>query len=130
MLKKTVLIATIIASSILFSGCAAFLLATGAAAGAGTIAYVTGELRAIDEVELDTAHKAAIDALEELRFAVLYREKDAIYSRIEAATAADTDIKIKMKKTSDALTEIRIRVGVIGNKTLSQRLLDTMRANY
>ncbi len=128
--KKIVFIMFLLAAPILFSGCAAFLLATGAAAGAGTFAYVTGELRAVDEVELETAHKAAIEAVEELNFAVLYKEKDAIHSRIEASTAADTDVKIKMEKTSDSLTEIRIRVGIIGNKSLSQRILETMRENY
>ena len=115
---------------VLSSGCAGLWLAGGAAAGAGTYAYVMGELRAADDVSLDTAHDAAIEALKALDFAIMYKEKDALQAAIEGSSLADTNVKIRLKKKAEKLTEIRIRVDLLGNELLSRHILQKMRTYY
>jgi hypothetical protein len=42
----------------LLTGCAGALIVGGAAVGAGTVAYVTGELKAVEEAPLDRGWSA------------------------------------------------------------------------
>lgn len=115
-------------SVFLFGGCAA--LVVGGAAGAGTVAYVGGELKAEEEASLNRAWAASQMAMKSLEFAVTSREKDAFSAQLVARGAGDKKIKIKLKSQSDKVTEIRIRVGIFGDESLSLRILDKIRSYY
>lgn len=110
----------------LFSGCAA--LVVGAAAGAGTYAYVQGELQSTESASLDRTWAATQGAIKELQFTVTTQQKDALLGRLIARTAKDKKIEINLKKTGDHLTEVRIRVGTFGDEELSRLILDKIKS--
>jgi hypothetical protein len=109
-------------------GCALLLIGGGAAAGAGTVAYIKGELRTTQEISFERAWNATIGALKELGFAITQDEKDTLSGMIVARGADDQKIIIHLKKESEKLTEIRIRVGAFGDEARSQLILDNIKA--
>jgi hypothetical protein len=119
------LVAVVICVSVLCSyGCAA--LVVGGAAGAGTVAYVRGELKAVEDVTLDHAWPAAKQAMSDLEFAVTSAEKDAFHGELVARGAGDKKIVVKLERQSDAVTEIKIRVGTFGDEAMSREILETI----
>ena len=116
--------------SLINSGCAAVLLGGGAAAGAGTILYIKGELRSTEEVSLDTAWIATQTAIKDMEFVTGTAEKDAISAKLIAYTSDSREIQITLKRKSDKLTEIGIRVGTFGDESLSRLILENIRKRY
>ena len=108
---------------LLQSGCAAVLLTGGAAAGAGAVAYVRGELKSTEPAALDKAWAATLTAMSDLEFAVTTKEKDALSGRVIARGAGDKKIQVDLKSLGDRQTEIRIRVGLFGDETISRQVL-------
>lgn len=124
---RTSLIILLSASTALSSGCLA--VAAGAAAGAGTYAYVTGELSTLEEVKLDRAWSATQAAVKDLQFTVKEQAKDALQARLVAQQADKTDIKITLEAQGDKVTKIRIRVGVFGDEATSRLIMDKIKSN-
>lgn len=118
------LIVSILPGSI---GCGVALFAGGAAAGAGSYAYVTGELKASEAVSLENAYQAAQQAMSDLEFTVTDKEKDAFYAEVNARRASGKKIKIKLDKESNSLTRISIRVGTFGDESMSQKILERIK---
>lgn len=114
------------AATLLTSGCVAVV---AAGAGAGAVAYLRGDLDATLGVGLDPAVRAANQAIERLRFAKVSESRDAMQAILVARNAADKRIEIKLERASDALTKIKIRVGVFGDEALSLAILEKVKAN-
>lgn len=110
------------------SGCAALLLTGGAAAGAGTFAYVKGELKASESAPLPKVYDASLAAMHNLEFAVTSQEKDALSAKIVARAVGDKKVQVNLKKTTEGVTEIRIRVGTFGDETTSRLILDKIKS--
>ena len=110
----------------LHSGC---LAVAAGAAGAGTVAYVRGELAAKLDQNFDRTVRAANRAVEDLKFAKISDKQDALVAIIVARTAEDKKIEIKISSVSAAQTKVQIRVAVFGDEALSQRILEKIRAN-
>jgi hypothetical protein len=127
---RVTLLAFLIVSGTLTSGCALFLVGAGVAIGAGTVAYTEGELRAADEVGYEKAWAAANSAMHELQFQVTGVKRDALMGRIDAKRPDDTKISIKVKSQTEKVTEYRIRVGTFGDEHLSRVILDKIRSLY
>jgi len=109
-------------------GCpAAVLVGGGATAGGGAVAYIKGELKTTAQVSLDRAWKATQMAMDDLEFMVTGKEKDVFDAELTASGAVDKKIKVALKKISDTRTEIKIRVGAFGDKSLSQQILETIK---
>ena len=124
-------LATITLTSLtLLTGCDAPNV--GAAAGAGGAAYVQGELKVTERVSHEVAGRAAEKALKDLKIAFIKREQDeaGISSVIEARTASDQKVFVKTRRISDKSTEVGIRVGMIGDESMSRQILDRMQMNY
>lgn len=128
-MKRTLLLALIVCSALtLFSGCAALLV--GAAAGAGGVVYVQGELKVTEPVALNTAQRAAEKALQDLQLVVIKRQQDGLAGVIDARTSGDQKVTIKTKRITVNSTEVAIRVGVLGDEAKSRQILSRMQANY
>jgi len=110
-------------------GCALFLIGGAAAAGAGTYAYVNGELKDTEGVAYDTAYNATLAGLNDLQFVVVSKQKDAINANITARTSADKKIEVKLVKQSASVTEIHIRVGTFGDEALSRQILEKIKTH-
>jgi hypothetical protein len=115
------------------SGCAApaiAILAVGAAAGTGvgTYAYVNGELVTDYYVSFDKAWSACEKTIADLRRYGVQPEKGIGDGTISAVI--DTDkVKISLKYKTKNVTNVAIRVGIMGNKTSSQLLHDRIHEN-
>jgi hypothetical protein len=119
----------ILAVSTAASGCFLVAVSAAGAAGAGTVAYVRGELDASLGNKYDAVVSAASKAIGQLQFAKIRESKDAFSAEIIARTAEDKKIEIVIKNEADTLTKVGIRVGVFGNEEKSQAILDAIKAN-
>jgi phage-related tail protein len=128
-MKRPLLLALMFcAVSLLLTGCAALLV--GAAAGAGGVAYVQGELKVTESVSLAVAQRAAEKALTDLKLGIQKRQADGLSGVLEARTAGDQKITVKTKRIADKSTEIGIRVGVLGDEAKSRQILNRIQASY
>lgn len=128
-MKRILSLAVIALTSLtFFTGCAVLLV--GAAAGAGGVAYVQGELKVTESVALDAAQRAAERALADLKLVVIKRQADGLSGTIEARTAGDQKVTVKTKRIADKSTEVGIRVGILGDEAKSRQILSRMQANY
>jgi hypothetical protein len=128
-MKKFVFPGIVLLSLLLCNGCALFLVGGAAAAGAGAVYYIDGELKDTESAPLDAVHTATLAGLHDLQFAVVNDNKDALNYKILARTATDTKITIILAKQSSTVTEIRIRVGTFGDEQLSRQILDKIKAH-
>ena len=106
------------------SGCLAVAAAAGAGAG---VAYWKGELRATVEATPPQAIAAAETALNNMEISVLSSESDALEGEIKARTAQDRRVRIRVREETDATSEVRIRIGTMGDRKMSQRIYDRIR---
>ena len=101
---------------VLLGGCV--IAAVGA--GAGTVAYVRGDLEAAEPKELGDVYKATVKAVEELELNVIEKNKDAMTATFIMRDAEDKKIRIKLNSTAEGTTKISIRVGWFGDETKSR----------
>lgn len=123
--KQIALVLMFCSSLIHLQGCAAVLVG----AGAGSVAYLKGNLEAVLEKDVSQAYQAALKALDELEISTTKKQKDALAAVIVGRTAADKKITIKLKAAENNLTKLSIRVGVFGNQAQSRRIYDEIRKN-
>ena len=109
------------------SGCALFVVGAAAGAGAAGYAYVSGELKSTESASLERTRSAALAAMKDLQFVVTSQSKDALEAEVTARNSSDKKITIKLKKISEAATELRIRVGTFGDEPLSRVILEKIR---
>ena len=120
--------AGLLLSASLSIGCPAVLV--GGAAGGGAVAYIRGELKTTEEVSLNRAWRAAQTAMSDLEFSITDKEKDAFDARIHASGAGGKAIDVALKKISPTRTEISIRVGLFGDKSLSRQILKKIKGRF
>ena len=109
------------------AGCTAAWLAGGAAAGIGTYKYIKGELQSTEKVSLDKAYAATEKAIKELEFTITSKQKDTFAGEVIARRATGKKVTVKLKRLSNSVTEIKIRVGTFGDEYISKDILDTMK---
>ena len=110
----------------LSSGCLA--VAAGAGAGAA-VAYVRGELKATVDSNFDRAEAAANAAVADLQFAKVSEKRDALTAIVVARTAADKKVEIRVENTGKNVSTVKIRVGYIGDESLSLTVLDKIKSH-
>jgi len=106
------------------SGC--LIVAAGAVA-AGTVVYIRGELRASLANPYDDVVAASSRAVEKLQFRKISQEGDALKTVLVARTGTDKKIEITVKRVTDAVTKVEIRVGVFGDEALSRAIFDKIK---
>lgn len=112
---------------VLNMGCAAALLAGGAAAGAVT--YINGELRTTLDRPMNAVWNATTMTMQELELTIQEQEKDALTGRIHALGATDNNIYINLKSVTENVTQIRIRINVFGDESLSRQIYRNIEEN-
>ncbi|MBU6391432.1 MAG: DUF3568 family protein [Planctomycetota bacterium] len=113
---------------LLFLSCGCAGLLVGGGAGAGTVAYIKGELKSTEEASIDRTWEAAQEAVKDLEFVITSKEKENTSSaKLIARDARDKKIEIELKKVSEHLTKVTIRVGVFGDESLSRLILERLK---
>lgn len=110
------------------SGCAVAVLATGAGLGAGTYAWLKGELQRTYPATYDTVWNASSDALQSLEMPVVSQQRDALKGTIMAKRADGSDVRVDVKYLTDKTTQVGIRIGLFGDRADSARIHETIQA--
>ncbi len=105
------------------TGCVVVAVGVIAVAGAGGWAWYKGEIKATEQAPLDKTWNATLATMKDLEYPVTYKAKDALAAELKAVNSSGTTININLKKLSDNSTEIRIRVGTIGDEPLSRTII-------
>ena len=121
--KKQTVFIVICAGVIAVQGCAVALVG----AGAGSVAYLKGDLEAVLDKNVDQAYQATLKALDKLEISATKKEKDALSAVIIGRTAEDKKVAIKLKAAENNLTKLSIRIGMFGNRAQSQVIYDEIR---
>lgn len=109
------------------SGCAALLIGGGVGAGAGTVAYLKGELKSTEEASIDKTWQAAQETMKDLEFVITSKEKDTFFAKLIAYRANDKKVEMYLQKASENTTEVKIRVGVFGDESLSRIISESLK---
>jgi hypothetical protein len=105
------------------SGCLPFIV--GAAAGAASgVVWVQGRLQKELDYPAGRVHGAAVSTVKKLGLKVTEDKSDQVSSKVQADFADGTHCWIDVEALTNKRSRITIRVGVMGNKTRSQVLLD------
>jgi hypothetical protein len=114
-------IALVLLASILgLTGCALML---GGAAGAGTVAYVKGELKEQLPATTEQIRDAIGGATAQLGLVTIKTEADKLSGDYVVRTGSDEKVMIRYERVKDNLTEVRIRVGMFGDENLSRSIM-------
>jgi low affinity Fe/Cu permease len=111
--------------TVVLQGC----LAVAVGAGAGTVAYLRGDLEALEAKDIDAVYVAAKKAVKQLDLIVSSDAKDALSAEIVVRDAQNKKIAIKLKSTTEGATQISIRVGIFGSETKSRIIYDQIKKN-
>lgn len=122
----TLIIAAAAVTTAATSGC--LVLAAGAGAGAA-VAYVRGQLEANVNGGFEATVNATSRALQQLSIAKVNEQRDALIAVITARNAADKKIEIRLENAARELTKVRIRVGIMGDESLSIAILEKIKEN-
>lgn len=71
---------------------------------------------------------ATRDAVKDLNLALISAQADENDGLVEARTAQEVRVKIKMTAQGDKTSQVSIRVGTLGDEALSLRLLNRIKA--
>lgn len=122
--KQTLLVIMLIAVTGLLQGCMLAVVGVGAA---GTIAYIRGDLEAVESETIDTVYEATLTAVKELELTVTEKSKDALEARVVVHDSQDRKTTIKLKTTAEKTTKLSIRVGTFGSETRSRLIYQKIR---
>ena len=120
-----ILVSTFLAGSLLLiQGCVVAAVGAGAV---GTVAYIKGDLEAVEDADIDRVYAAAESAADDLGLSVISKKKDKLSANIVARDAEDKKIDISMTAKSEGTTKISIRVGIFGNETKSRLIYNKIK---
>jgi len=103
---------------VLASGCA--FMAGAAVAGAAAYVWKEGELSRTYNQPFAETRTAVIAALrEDMRYTIVEKDGDTVKGKAPDGT----DVNVQLKYINRKATEVRIRVGIIGDEALSQRIM-------
>jgi len=124
-MREIVLTVLCLMMTVVLQGC----LVAAVGAGAGTVAYMRGDMEAVEAKDIDAVYAATKKAVEQLELKVSSDTKDALSAEIVARDAQDKKITIKLKSTTEDTTQISIRVGTFGSETTSRLIHDQIKKN-
>ena len=118
--KRITAVVGLIASVMTCSGCLPLII--GAAAGAGGVIWVKGEI--INELEkpLYKVHRASVSTLKKMKLPIKKDVKDDLSAVLESELTDGRSVKIKMEYLTKKTTKISVRVGSFGNETKSREI--------
>lgn len=107
-----------------FTGCVPLIV--GAAAGAGGYAWASGELVKEFTASASDLQRAAVRGLKKLGVSIKEEKHDRLTASIKAKFADGKDIAISISALTEKTAKLRIRVGVFGDKTKSEMVLNSI----
>lgn len=93
----------------------------------GSFNAVTRELEATLDAPLDRAFAAAEQAVKAMKFTTTSARSDVLQGVVRARMADATSVDIELKKVTDKTTTVTIKVGTLGDASVSRTILDEMK---
>jgi hypothetical protein len=109
--------------SFLYS-CAPAWVGLGAGVGIGAYKYIEGNLERDYPLSYEKAWNITNEALANLRISITNSLKEKTKGEIEAVRRDGKSVLIKLKDKGQGVTSIGIRVGVFGDRDLSEKIHD------
>ncbi len=109
---RNLLLLMIIPYMFLITGCVA--LVVGAGAGAGTFAYVNGELSRTYQASYEQTHAVCRDILNDLKQPILEEKTDGIKTTLKSKRVDDTPMTVSIRIVEPNWTEVSVRTGYVG----------------
>jgi hypothetical protein len=110
--------------SIALTSCAPAAFIGGAALGVGGYKFYDGKLIVIYPASLEKTFDASILAIENLDYQIYERQRKLTSGKILTTGAVKDQIKLSLKSHSFEETEVSIRVGLLGDETISNKIKD------
>ncbi len=123
-IQKFVLCISLLTTIPAFSGCIPLLI--GAAAGAGGYAWIRGVLVKQYELPVSKVHDAVLGAMKKLSLSVHYDKADRITAVTRAEFSDGKNVNIDINAVTEHSAQIKIRVGVFGDRMRSELILDAV----
>ncbi len=111
MLKRLYLL-IVIMHLLLSTGCIA--LVVGAGAGAGTFAYIDGQLSRTYQANYETTYKVCKGILQDMKQPILEEKTDGTQTMIKSQRVDETPMTVKVRIIDPDWTEVSVRTGYIG----------------
>ncbi len=125
MLKRRPYIYVLLVLYLFNSGCVALLVGAGAG-GAGVVWY-KGKLQEIIPASVPRVHRAVKAGLRDLKINITEDRSDNLTSEVRGVLADGKKVWIDAESTTSSTTKLTIRVGYLGDKTLSLRIRDAIK---
>jgi hypothetical protein len=105
--------------AVVASGCVAAVVTAGVAG----IVYVSGEAKKSYVATVEETHQATLKAMQDLNLVVLGENRDGTGWELRSRRPADAvEVKIRLRRTGETLTEVGVRVGTLGDKDYSVKV--------
>ena len=117
----------IAAMPLTLAGCPLFLLAGGAAVGAGAVMWATGTLSEDVNEPIYRVHRAAGAALLDLKAVIEKNELKEDAGLVDGTLSDGSHVAVKTSRLADMKTRVRIRVGMTGDERVSRQILAQMK---
>ena len=114
------------------TGCALFVVAgAGAAAGVGTVQYISGELKQAYAAPMDKAWNASLAAVEELKMKTTEKYIDNLDQNrvIKGKIEEKKDFQIALEAMAKDVTMVKVRIGVFGDEEYSKKVQEVIAKN-
>jgi len=112
----------LLSMSLVLQGCMLLAVGAGAAAGAGTMAYIEGEFQTTYAASLDRTWNATLEAIKDLDFRIIATQKDETEGDIEAKKIGGEKVRIGLSIAGPGTTLVKIRVGIFGDEAASRAI--------
>lgn len=109
--------------SLMLQGCVPLLAAgAGAAAAAGTIAYVEGDLDTTYAASLNRTWDATMGALKDSQLRIVEQQKDIAHATMKARREDNAPVTVSLDQAGPNTTSVKIRVGTFGDEEASRAI--------
>jgi outer membrane murein-binding lipoprotein Lpp len=106
---------------------AAVMLSVTLLAGCQTVSKATGTQFAYFSADPDRVARAVDDALDSLELTTISSSATKLDGQIEARTAQGQTVEIKIKKQDSGVSKMSVKVGTLGDKTVSNAIIEGTR---
>jgi hypothetical protein len=125
MLKKRSCIYVLLMLYLFNSSCVALLV--GAGAGTAGVIWYKGKLQETVSAPAPRVHQAIKSGLRDLHIKITEDKFDNLTAEVEGVLADDRKVSIDAVSIDSSTTKLTIRVGVFGDKDLSQSISDAIK---
>jgi hypothetical protein len=123
-MKRLKGILVIFCSASLLYGCVLAWVGIGVVGGIGTYKYIEGRLVRSYPIAYSRAWEITNSALENMQISISDSLDEGAQGKIEAVRKDGKKVTIKLKDMGQGVTEISIRVGILGDRAASEKIHD------